>query len=110
MAYNKKIKIQFLSENETDEIGQPVKEWLTLCEPWAELSTLKGREYYAAAQNNTEKHTVFKIRWSRQLADKLTSEIRLIYNGFIYDIDDIRDIDEKHRQFEIRAILLNNNS
>ena len=103
MAYNKKIEIQVLSEEETDDIGQPVKDWQTLCYPWAEISTLNGR-----AQTNTEKHTVFKIRWSRQLADKLTSEIRLVYNSLIYDINDIKDVDEKHRVFEIRAVQLNN--
>ena len=108
MAYNKKIEIQVLSEDGTDDIGQPAKDWLTLCSPWAEISTLNGREYYAAAQTNTEKNTVFKIRWSHQLADKLTSEIRLVYNGLVYDINDIKDVDEKHRVFEIRAVQLNN--
>ena len=109
MAYNKKIEIQIMTESQ-DDIGQDVPAWDTLFSPWTEISTLKGREYYAAAQTNSEKDVIFKIRYSRQLADKLSSELRLIYNGYIYDITDINDINEMHRTFEIRAKMLNNNS
>lgn len=107
MAYNKKIEIQLLSETD-DDIGQGVPTWNTLFSPWAEISTLKGREYYEAAQTNSEKDVIFKIRYSKQLADKLTSELRIVYNGLIYDINDINDVNEMHRNFEIRARRLNN--
>lgn len=107
MAYTKKIEIQLLSDDETDDIGQPLNGWQTVFTPWAEVDCVGGKEYYAAAQSNSENDMIFKIRYSKLIADKLTSELRIIYNGIIYDVKHIDDRKQLHREFVIRAQQLN---
>lgn len=106
MAYSRKIEIQLLTEAK-DEIGQDVSSWETLFRPWADIDGVGSKEYYAAAQSNSECDMTFKIRYSRLIAKKLTSEIRVIYNGLIYDVKQIYDYKEQHRQLVIRARQLN---
>lgn len=106
MAYTKKIEIQSLTESQ-DAIGNDKETWTTLFKPWAEITTTKSQEYYAAAQVNSEQDYVFKIRYSRTIADKLTSEMRILYRGKYYDIKNIDDVDEQHRQIVMRAVLKN---
>lgn len=106
MAYNKKIEVQILTETE-DEIKQQITGWATFFRPWAEVKCTGGREYYAAAQVNSENDMTFKIRWSRKIAGKLTSELRIVYDGIIYNVVHIEDVNEQHRELVIRARQLN---
>lgn len=106
MAYTKKIEIQCCTEAD-DDIGNDMQNWKTLFRPWAEVNCTGGREYYAAAQVNSENDMIFKIRYSRILADKLTSELRIVYNGIVYNIKHIDDFMEQHREYVIRAQQLN---
>ena len=106
MAYTKKIEIQSLTESQ-DAIGNDKETWTTLFKPWAEITTAKSQEYYAAAQVNSEKDYVFKIRYSRIIAGKLSSELRILYNDRYYDIKHIDDVNEQHRQIVIRAEVRN---
>lgn len=106
MAYNKKIEVQLLTEKE-DEIKQQITSWETFFRPWAEIRCTGGREYYAAAQVNSENDMTFKIRWSRKIAGKLTSELRIVYSGIVYNVVHIEDPNEQHRELIIRARQLN---
>nr|DAJ34948.1 MAG TPA: Putative head tail adaptor [Caudoviricetes sp.] len=106
MAYSKKIEIQFLTETR-DEIGQLIAGWETVFRPWAEIKCTGGREYYAAAQTNSENDMTFKIRFSKKVAGKLTSELRIVYNGIAYNVVHIEDTNELHRELVIRARQLN---
>ncbi len=106
MAYNKKIEIQLLTETE-DEIKQLIPVWKTVFKPWAEVRCTGGREYYAAAQTNSENDVTFRIRFSRKVAGKLTSELRIVYGGIVYNVVHIEDVNEQHRELVIRARQLN---
>ena len=106
MAYNKKIEIQCYDESQ-DALGNVIQDWHTLFRPWAEITTSTAKEYYEAAQVNSENDLVFKVRYSSVLAGKLSSELRIVYNGLIYDIKRIEDTNEQHRQFVIRAAQIN---
>ncbi len=106
MTYNKKIEVQLLAETR-DEIGQQVTGWETVFRPWSEISCTGGREYYAAAQTNSENDMTFKIRFSKKVAGKLTSELRIIYDGIVYNVVHIEDVNEQHRELIIRARQLN---
>lgn len=106
MAYNKKIEVQILKEKE-DEIKQRITGWEMFFRPWAEVKCTGGREYYAAAQVNSENDMRFKIRWSKKIAGKLTSELRIVYGGIIYNVVHIEDVNEQHRELIIRARQLN---
>lgn len=106
MAYDKKIEIQLLTETR-DGIGQQITGWETFFRPWAEVRCTGGREYYAAAQTNSENDMTFRIRFSKKVAGKLTSELRIVYSGIVYNIVHIEDVNELHRELIIRARQLN---
>lgn len=106
MAYSKKIEIQLLTETK-DEIGQLIPVWRTVFRPWAEISCTGGREYYAAAQTNSENDMTFRIRFSRKVAGNLTSELRIVYGGAVYNVVHIGDTGELHRELVIRARQIN---
>lgn len=102
MAYNKKIEIQQLSET-FDNIGNQVREWTVIFRPWAEIKTSGGKEFFAAAQINSEEDYVFKIRFSRNIAEKLSQEMRVAYKNQVFDITHIEDTNDLHREIVIRA-------
>jgi len=68
MAYTKKVEIQALATS-ADEIGQVVQNWETVLTAWAETENTGGREYYSAKQTNSEDDFIFKVRYSRKIAD-----------------------------------------
>lgn len=109
MAYNKKIQIQHCTETK-DEIGNTVQEWTLFHEVWAETKTVGGKEYYAAAQVNSQNDVIFKMRYSRVLSVQLSSEIRIVYNGKIYNVKSIEDTNEQHRETVIHATVMNGES
>nr|MDE5772820.1 phage head closure protein [Ruminococcus sp.] len=79
MAYTKKIIFQVL-RNTSDKIGNDVQEWENFFTAWASVNGTGGREYYTAAQVNSQNDMIFKIKYSRKIACFLSSEIRIVYN------------------------------
>lgn len=72
---------QFVSVE--DELGQEVDgEWHDYKKIWADVKTMQGREYLAAAANQAENTSRFIIRYT----PGITNEMRLIYDGRVYDI------------------------
>ena len=104
MVFNKKITIQLLSETQ-DAIGQDVQTWTDIGSFWADTSSASGgmKEYYAAAQVSSNNEKLFKVRYSRLLAGFLSSQLRILYGGLVYDVKHIEDVKDQHRTFEIRA-------
>ncbi|MBQ8297350.1 MAG: phage head closure protein [Ruminococcus sp.] len=106
MAYTHKIEIQRLTKT-TDEILQHIPVWETIFRPWAYVNCVGGKEYYKAAQTNSQHDMIFKIRYSRKVSGYLTSEIRILYDGGIYDVKHIDDYMQQHRELVIRAERVN---
>lgn len=102
MAYTHKIEFQILAEM-TDKIGNQISEWVTIFTAWASVNSIGGREYYNARQTNSENDVTFKVRYSRKIANYLTSEIRIVYNGKIFDVKHIDDYMEQHRELVFRT-------
>lgn len=102
MTYSKKITFQVLTEK-SDKIGWQTPEWVDFFTSWANVSGTGGREYYSASQVNSQNDVIFKMRYSRKIAGFLTSEIRILYNGNIYDVKHIDDFQEQHRQLVFRT-------
>ena len=106
MAYNKKITVQALSESR-DSIGQDIQTWTAVGSFWAEIKTYGGKEYFAAAQVNSENDVLFKVRFSRLLSGYLSSQLRVIYQSCAYDVKSAVDVNQQHRIIEIRSRILN---
>ena len=66
-----------------DELGQETEgEWKDLKKVWADIKTMQGREYFAAAAIQAENTYRFIIRYT----DGITSDMRIVYKGRIFDI------------------------
>lgn len=107
MAYTKKIEIQYYTETQ-DTIGNDEQTWTTLYTPWAKIEeNATGKEYYEAAQTNSENDVVFKLRYSSVLEGKLTSELRVKYKNAYYDVKHMDGIEEHSLEVAIRTVKIN---
>lgn len=84
---DRKITIQerTLTQNAT---GEAETAWSTFTEAWAQKLDMAGREYFTAQQVNSEITTKFKTRH----IDGLNMEMRISYDGLIYDIINIAEL------------------
>lgn len=71
---------------------------------WAAVSGVSGREYWEAREQHEENTLSFKIRYCRKLADidKINYFIR--YNGKVYDITDINNLNAADSLLIIKAV------
>lgn len=105
-TYNKKIEIQ-KPVTTSDAIGNQIEDWETVVNAWCSASSNMGREFNEASQPNSESEIVFKMLYSRAIHKMKTSEIRILYDGGIYDVKSITDYREKRRMLEIKAVAVN---
>lgn len=71
-----------------DAYGAEIETWTTFAQVWASKRDIRGREYFAAQQVNAETDTVWRIRWIAGVK----AEMRINWNGTLYDIQDIAEI------------------
>ena len=105
--FNKRIILQSFIAKTDDDIGNHSSEWKDFYKCWASVNCVGGREYYRAAQSNSQNDMIFKIRYSKAISEYDTSEIRIVYNGKIYNIKHIDDYMQQHRELVIRADEIN---
>jgi len=87
-----------------DEIGNQIEQHDELIRVWAMIKTLKGSEYYAAAQTNAVYVTRFVVRYSKQLEALLQqhkTKIEIHYKQVVYDIQSVINDDEMNQTFTI---------
>lgn len=71
-----------------DSAGGPTQTWATFATVWAKVIPLRGQEYFAANQNNTQVDSTFRIRW----LSGVTATMRISYDGEYWDIQHIAEI------------------
>lgn len=91
-----RIEIQHLVQGE-DEYGDPVVEWQTFANVWAEVLDLKGREFWQAAQVQSEVTTRVRIRY----LPGIESSMRVVHNDRTLEIDHILDPDGRKRELHL---------
>ena len=97
--YNKRISI-FKEEVAEDNAGFKVKSKSIVLSAWAKVKTTKG---YTLIKNNTDfenAHTNFTIRFPKK---EITRDMLIEYNGKIYTIEYLNNIDEANIELEIQA-------
>lgn len=98
---NKRITIQYVTGTSINANGVETETWGDYCHPWAAVSDVSGREYFAAAAAQMENVTKFIIRW---YAD-ITTAMRIVFEGRIYSIDAIDHAGYKGDYMVLRARL-----
>ena len=91
--YRYKITIQQLSITQ-DDIGNSIEAWADFAEVWASAKSLSGREYWAAAQTQSEKSVIFEIRYREGIH---SIDMRVLYGSRVLDILSAIDPDERKR-------------
>ena len=98
-AYNKKITIYKVTEKE-DADGFNTKTEAVVLRPWAEVKTTKG---FTLIANNTDfekAYTNFTIRFPKT---EITRDMCIRYNGKVYTIEYLNNVDEADVELEIQA-------
>ena len=89
-----------------DELLQETETYESWGKLWADIKTIKGTEYIAAAQEKQNKTVRFVVRYSKPLerllqADKTSFEI--VYKSVTYDVKDAMNDDEMNKTVTIIA-------
>lgn len=71
--------------------GSPIETWEPLATVWAKVDQQGGREFFATAQEVSERKVVFRIRW----IEGLTVLDRVICDEVQYNIEEVRRLGRK---------------
>lgn len=87
-----------------DELGdEQAFSWDSYCSRRASVQPLRGREYFAAAQEQTElSHKVILRADSTTLG--ITAAMRVNYGGRLLDIEAVININERGRWLELMCV------
>lgn len=92
---NKRITIGIATDGINPETGRYQGEgFRPIRTVWASVKHVKGSEYFQAAAVQAEKTVSFTIRYQRGI--EITEEHQVLYNGKMYDIKAVNDVDEEH--------------
>lgn len=84
-------------EEGKDDDGYPIIGWQEHTKAWASIKTMKGYEYFAAAQSNVVGVKRFVIRYT----PGIRSDHEIKYNGNRYKIESIVNDDEENKTITI---------
>jgi SPP1 family predicted phage head-tail adaptor len=82
-----------------DSFKAEVVTWVTVATVWAEVTPLRGRELFAAAQLQSTADMRFRIRYRSDI----TTAHRLVHRGINYDVRYVAEIPPQKSGLEILA-------
>jgi SPP1 family predicted phage head-tail adaptor len=80
-----------------DALGQRTETWADLATVWAQAQPLRGREFFAAGQINSEASVRFRIRWRADV----TGAMRVLWRGVPHDIESVIEPNGGREQLEL---------
>lgn len=83
-----------------DGYGGYTETWQDIATVWANIKPLRGREFFQAQQIQSEVTHKITIRYRNDIDETC----RVKYNGQIFDIKSIIDIDNRHRFLELMCV------
>lgn len=89
------------SKRTQDRYGSVIHEWIDGPEIWASVEPIRGREYFAAQQVQSETTFRVRCRYHPELVGPNANTRRLIFEGRIFEIEAVLDTAMRHRQLEI---------
>lgn len=85
--FNKRIKIQYKTEDSFDDEGYAVEGEEYSQSLWAMVKPISAKEYTKEKATQTENITRFVIRYRRNL--NVTDEMKIIYKGRTFEIESV---------------------
>lgn len=100
-SLDQRIVIERLVEG-SDELGQPINDWLPIVTTWAAVEPLVGREYIAAQAAVSEITARVRLRYR----PGITAADRIVHDGTTYGITSVADVHSSRRELVlmVRAI------
>lgn len=100
MIGNLRHRITFQKlKTEINPNGFEIRNWEDYKTVWSEVSNLRGREYFAAAQVQAENTVVFTLRYLSGIDTKM----RILFQGRYYNITSIDNIKYQKKYMEIKT-------
>ena len=97
--------LQFQTYTEdVDEFGQPVQSWEDLCPAWAKHVALRGEDFWAAQQAQSDVTGELEIRYIPTLVAKLHEDIekvRALHGDRVYQIKSFYDPDGRRKRLHL---------
>lgn len=84
-----RLTIQAYTET-VNTFGEPVKTWADVNTVWCAIEPLKGREYMAAKETQSEVNVRVRMRYRTGMA----ANMRLYGGGKYYEITDVQQFEE----------------
>lgn len=95
-----RVTIERYVTDRDPEDNSVIKEWRPYATRWASIEPLRSREYWQAAQTQSEATHTIRMRYT----PGITSSMRIVYKGRIFEIvGPPRNLDEENRITEILA-------
>ena len=89
----------FLQKQVQVKSGVSTTQWLPAITCWCKVEPLSGREFWQAAAVNRENEVRFTIRYRNDVHPAM----RILFEGRLYDITSVLDVDNRHSTLEILA-------
>ena len=86
-------------ESTTDSVGGITESFVTVATIWAEKLDIRGRDFFAANQVNSDITTKFRIRYRPDV----NPSWRIVYEGKDYDLTSVAEIGRREG-LEIMAV------
>jgi len=77
--------------------GEETEQWVDIATVWAAVEPIKGREFFAAQKENAETTVIISIRYRKGIS----SDMRILFDNKIFEINVIIDPDERHAELQI---------
>lgn len=90
------------STDSIDQYGDQTPTWASLGTVWASVEPLSGREYFAAAQMQSEVSTRIVIRPISGVT--LTPKDRVKFGSRYFDIQSVINRDERNRELQLLCV------
>ena len=90
-------RVELQEKTETQTALGVTETWRTVATLWADVRDLAGREYYAAAQTQTEVTTRVRIRYRAGV----TPAWRLLHGARTLEIRSVIDPDGRRRELQL---------
>ena len=83
-----------------DARGQESNEWADAVTVWAQSLPIRGREFFAASQIQSEVAVRFRIRWRSGVAPTM----RVMWRSQAHDIDSVIDVEGRRVVLELMCL------
>jgi len=96
--YRHRITIERQQTVLDPDTNEPTKTWVPFAKRWATIQPLRSREYWAAAQVQSEATHTIRMRYT----PGIRSDMRIVFKDRIFDIvGPPRNLDEENRITEL---------